>query len=95
MKSVSVRPATLPLPSSEGDQSRTTFPEGIVLPSGTFPEFMAPLAETPTGGATVLAGKAPDLPIRHRVWEWVGDAIGALSFFVMLWGSLWIGEILR
>lgn len=92
---VTACPATLPLPSSEGDQSRTNFPEGLSQLSGAFPEFTDPLAGTPKGGATVSAGISSRPSIRHRVLEWVGDAIGALSLFVMLWGLLWIGEILR
>lgn len=91
---VTACPATLPLPSSEGDQSRTNFPECCDQLSGTFPEFTDPLAGTPKGGATVSTGNSSRPSIRHPVLEWVGDAIGALSLFVMLWGLLWIGEIL-
>ncbi len=81
--------------------SRATLSGGSVRLPDTFVTTSAPLAETPKGRATVSAGTSsrPSIRdrvsriVRHAAWVWVGDIIGALSLFVLLFGLLWIGEI--
>ncbi len=91
---VTACPATLPLPLRVGDQSRATFSKGHARPLGTFPEISAPRAELLEGNGVVSADQPSQPLVRYRAWRWVGDTIGALRLFIILFGLLILGEAL-